>query len=121
MPVAIFSLVYLLTRRLFELLVLRARTDASKDIEILVLRHEVNLLRRPVARPRPRPADRAVLAALSAVLLRVRWPVFFVPPKTLLRWHRELVGVVGPTGAKTTPGVGWGWLGLGCDWPWWWC
>jgi hypothetical protein len=45
MPVVIFSLVYLLTRRLFELLVLCARTDASKDIEILVLRHEVSVLR----------------------------------------------------------------------------
>jgi putative transposase len=91
MPVVIFSLVYLLTRRLFELLVLRACTDASKDIEILVLRHEVSVLGRQVARRRPRPADRAVLAALSAALPGVRWPVFFVQPKTLLRWHRELV------------------------------
>ena len=85
MPVVIFSLVYLLARRLFELLVLRARTDTSKDVEILVLRHEVSVLRRPVARPRPRPADRAVLAALSAALPRLRWPVFFVQPPTLLR------------------------------------
>jgi putative transposase len=91
MPVVIFSLVYLLARRLFELLVLRARTDASKDVELLVLRHEVSVLRRQVNRPRPRPADRAVLAVLSAALPRVRWPVFFVQPKTLLRWHRELV------------------------------
>ena len=71
--------------------VLRARTDASKDVEILVLRHEVSVLRRQAARPRLGPADRAVLAALSAVLPRVRWPVFFVQPKTLLRWHRQLV------------------------------
>jgi putative transposase len=91
MPVMIFSLVYLLARRLFELLVLHARTEASKDVEILVLRHELSVLRRQVARPRLRPADRAVLAALSAVLPRMRWPVFFVRPKTLLRWHRELV------------------------------
>src|SRR5438094_5227238 len=87
MPIVIFSLVYLLARRLVELLVLRARTDVSKDVEILVLRHEVSVLRRQVARPRPRPADRALLAALSAVLPRVRWPAFFVQPKTLLRWH----------------------------------
>lgn len=80
----IVSLVYLLARRLIELLVLRARTDASKDVELLVLR-------RQVTRPRPRLADRAVLAALSAALPRLRWPVFFVQPKTLLRWHRELV------------------------------
>jgi putative transposase len=91
MPVVIVSLVYLMARRLIELLVLRARTDASKDVELLVLRHEVSVLRRQVTRPRPRPADRAVLAALSAALLRLRWPVFFVQPKTLLRWHRELV------------------------------
>ena len=91
MPVVIFSPVYLLGRRLFELLVLRTRSDVSKDVEILVLRHEVSVLRRQVTRPGLRPADRAMLAALSAVLPRVRWPVFFVQPKTLLRWHRELV------------------------------
>ena len=91
MPVVIVSLVYLLARRLVELLVLRARTDASKDVELLVLRHEVSVLRRQVTHPRPRPADRAVLAALSAALPRLRWSVFFVQPKTLLRWHRELV------------------------------
>jgi putative transposase len=52
-PAVIISLVYLLARRLVELLVLRARTDASKDVEILVLRHEVSVLRRQVTRPRP--------------------------------------------------------------------
>jgi putative transposase len=91
MPVAIYSLVYLLAYRLCELVALRARTDASKDIEILVLRHEVSVLRRQVSRPRLRPPDRAVLSALSVALSRVRWPVFFVRPKTLLRWHRELI------------------------------
>lgn len=74
----IFSLVYLLTHRLFELLVLRARTEASKDIEILVLRHEVSVLRRQVARSRLRPADRA---ALSAGLPRMRWPVSSCHPR----------------------------------------
>jgi putative transposase len=78
MFVVIFSLVYLLARRLVELLVLRARSDASKDVEILVLRHQVSVLRRQVTRPRPRPADRAMLAVLSAALSRVRWSVFFV-------------------------------------------
>ena len=51
MPVVIVLLVYLLARRLIELLVLRARTDASKDVEILVLRHEVSVLHRQVTRP----------------------------------------------------------------------
>jgi putative transposase len=60
MPVVIFSLVYVLAGRLLELMVLRARSEASKDVEILVLRHEVSVLRRQVARPRPRPADRAL-------------------------------------------------------------
>jgi hypothetical protein len=77
----IFSLVYLLARRLFELLLLHARPEASKDAEILVLRHEVSVLRCQVARPRLCPADRAVLTALSAVLPRTRWPVFFVRPR----------------------------------------
>jgi hypothetical protein len=68
MSVVIVSPVYLLARRLVELLVLRARTDASKDVEVLVLRHELSVLRRQLTRPRPRPADRAVLAVLSAAL-----------------------------------------------------
>lgn len=76
MPVVIFSLVYLLARRLFEPLVLLARTDASKDLENLVLRHGVAVLRRHVTRPRLRPADRAILAPLSTVLSRAHWPVF---------------------------------------------
>jgi hypothetical protein len=78
MPAVLVSLVYLLARRLVELLVLRARIDASKDVELLVLRHELSVLGRQVTRPRPR-------------LPWLRWPVFFVQPKTLLRWHRELV------------------------------
>jgi transposase InsO family protein len=104
MPAVIVSLVYLMARRLIELLVLRARTDASKDVELLVLRHEVSVLRRQVTRPRPRPADRAVLAALSAALPRLRWPVFFVQPKTLLRWHRELVAREWTYPTTTSPG-----------------
>jgi putative transposase len=104
MPAVIVLMVCLLARRLVELLVLRARTDASKDVELLVLRHEVSVLRRQVTRPRPRPADRAVLAALSAALPRLRWPVFFVQPKTLLRWHRELVARKWTYPATTSPG-----------------
>jgi hypothetical protein len=78
--------------------------DTSKDVEILILRHEVSVLRRQVARPRPRPADRAVLAALSAALPRLRWPVFFVQPTTLLRWHRELVARKWTSPTATPPG-----------------
>ena len=84
-------LAYWSLRRLLELLVLRARSDASNEVEILVLRHQLQVLERQVARPRLEPADRIVLAALSRVLPRTRWSSFFVTPETLLRWHRQLV------------------------------
>jgi putative transposase len=84
-----FRLVYWALRRLFELLSLLARSEQRKEVESLLLRHELLVLRRPVARPQPRPADRIVLAALGQALPRVR--SLLVEPETLLRWHRELV------------------------------
>ena len=76
---------------MLDLVVLLGRGDTGKDVEILVLRHEVAVLRRQVPRLRPRPADRMWLAALSCLLPRPRWPAFLVTPPTLLRWHRQLV------------------------------
>jgi hypothetical protein len=73
------------------LLGLLIRSGASKDAEILVLRHQLAVLRRQVARPRPSWADRAVQAALSRLVRRSRWPRLFVTPDTVLRWHRDLV------------------------------
>jgi hypothetical protein len=85
------SLLYLALRRLIQLVLLRPRSSEFKQLEIVVLRHELALLRRQVARPTLRPADRAFLAAASRLLPRTRWPSFFVTPETLLRWHRCLV------------------------------
>jgi hypothetical protein len=65
----LFRLVYLTVSRVFAWLALLARSDASKDLEILVLRHELAVLRRQVARPKPDWADRGLLAALARLLL----------------------------------------------------
>jgi putative transposase len=88
----VLSFLYLLLRRLLELVVLRRRSEREKEIEILLLRHQLRVLERQVARPQLTPADRALLAAFSRVLPRAVWTrSFFVTPGTLLRWHRELV------------------------------
>ena len=87
----VVSLVYILACRLFELVVLLARGERSKELEILVLRHELSILRRQVRRPQFTPGDRLMLAALSRVLPRCSWRSFLVRPATLLRWHRRLV------------------------------
>jgi putative transposase len=84
-------LVYLMFSRLMQWAVLLARDSAAKDIELLVLRNEVAVLRRQVARPRVDWADRAVLAALTRLLPRRLRDGLFVRPGTLLRWHRDLV------------------------------
>jgi hypothetical protein len=82
---------YVLACRLFELIVLLGRGDRSKELEILVLRHELAILRRQAGRPRFAPRDRLLLAALGRVLPRRSWHAFLVTPETLLRWHRQLV------------------------------
>ena len=85
------AIVYLVLCRVMKLLVPPAAGPAMEDkVEILVLRHQLKVLQRQVkGRPRYRPIDRALLAALSRVLPRSRWRSFLVKPETLLRWHRE--------------------------------
>jgi transposase InsO family protein len=85
------GLCYLVMCRIFGLLRSCRRTALDKDIELMVLRHEVRVLERQLhGRVRYRTMDRAILAALSRLLPRWRWRCFLVTPETLLRWHREL-------------------------------
>jgi putative transposase len=88
----IFSAVYLLVRCLLSCLMVLGRGEASKDAELLVLRHENVVLRRQVGRVRYQPGDRLWLAVLSRLVPRRRGgEVFAVTPATLLAWHRRLV------------------------------
>ena len=86
----LFRLVYLAVSRVFAWLALLTRSDASKDLEILVLRHEIAVPRRQAARPKPDWGDRGLLAALAPRLPGLR-AHRIVTPGTLLAWHRRLV------------------------------
>ena len=99
------SMLYWLVRWLLSLSVLLVRRDLSKDVEVLVLRHENAVLRRQVSRVRYRPVDRAWLAALSRLVPRQRWvEIFPVTPATLVAWHRRLVSRKGDYTARRRPG-----------------
>ena len=85
------SVIYVALQRVLQLVSLLFRSADSKELEIVVLRHELAILRRQVHRPALRPADRCFLAAVSRLLPRATWSVFLVTPATLLRWHRWMV------------------------------
>jgi putative transposase len=88
--VVVRTLAFLVLRRILGM-VGCGQTPDAKDLEIAVLRHQLAVVRRQVARPRYTPGDRIVLATLAKLLPRDRWPIFLVTPSTLLRWHRELI------------------------------
>jgi putative transposase len=85
------SLLYLLFRRALAVAALRLRSREFKELEIVVLRHELAVLRRQISRPRLDERDRVFLAAAGQLLGRASRS-FFVRPDTLLGWHRQLVG-----------------------------
>jgi hypothetical protein len=116
-----FSFLYLAVRALLDALVRSRRGLDVKDVELLVLRHELAILRRQVDRPKLELADRAPLAAAAVHLPRPQRTVLLVTPRTLVRWHRALVRrklapaswpgwpaafVGGDPGAGTAPGAG---------------
>jgi hypothetical protein len=85
----VWSLMALVLRRVLAPLVWS--NEHAKDLDIVVLRRQLQVLRRPVGRPRFRWSDRLFLAAASHDLALVTWRAFLVPPQTVLRWHRALV------------------------------
>ena len=87
----VFAIVYAVVGRLLSLIVLRGRGEASKDVELVLLRHEISVPRRQLPRPRLEPADRLIMAAFARRLPRSLWKFRIVSPSTLLRWHRELL------------------------------
>jgi putative transposase len=86
-----FGLVYLMLVRALSWLALLARSDAAKDVEILTLRHEVAVLRRTNAPPTLTWRDRAMLSALGRLLPTPLRQLRLVSPRTLLRWHAQLI------------------------------
>jgi putative transposase len=89
--VVFFSLCYVALRSVLQLAVVRVRSNEFKDLEIVVLRHQLATLRRRTDRPAMTWADRLCLAAVSRLLPRSHWRAFIVTPATLLAWHRRLV------------------------------
>ena len=86
-PAMLYALFYAIIRRGLRMNVISSDTEA----EVLVLRHELAVLRRQIKRPKLRRRDKLFLSAMSRMLPRERWAAFIVTPATLVRWHRELV------------------------------
>src|SRR5206468_6723811 len=84
-------LLYLILLRVLGWITSLTRSEASKDAEILVLRHQLLVLRRQAGAPKPSWAGRAIISALVRRIARTRRLRLFVTPRTLLRWHADLV------------------------------
>lgn len=93
------SFVYLVVRSVLRIVVWSLRSRDTQALEVMVLRHQFEVLNRQVGRARFDPHDRLLLAAASRLVSRARWHVFSVRPETLLRWHHRLV---------TRRAAGWG-------------
>jgi hypothetical protein len=89
--IVLVSFCYLVLRRVLQLAALRVRSNDFKELEIVVLRHELTILSQRRKRPVLTAVDRLFLAAASRCLARDRWRSFMITPATLLRWHRRLV------------------------------
>jgi putative transposase len=100
-------LAYLIIRWIFAVIGWTLRPSRAQALEIVVLRHQLEVLKRQVARPQFQPRDRMLLAAASRLLPKARWSSFIIRPETLLRWHRHLV---------TRRAARWG-AGVGADLP----
>jgi hypothetical protein len=85
------TLCYVALRRVLQLAALRFRSNDLKELEMVLLRHELAILRRRTRRPAMTWTDRLFLTAASRLLPRVRWLSFMITPATLPRWHRRLV------------------------------
>ena len=91
MASVVLSCLYVAFVRILQLLRLRRDDRDELGIEVIMLRHEVSVLRRQIVRPALEPKDRALLAGLSRLFSKNRLGRFVVRPQTLLRWHRDLV------------------------------
>ena len=85
------SFLYRLACRALELVRVHRMKAFAKDVEILILRHQLSVLRRQVKKPRLTWSDRALIALFSHLVPRERWSSLFVTPATILDWHRRLV------------------------------
>jgi transposase InsO family protein len=87
----VLGFLFRLVCRSVEFLRVHLMSDIAKDAEILVLRHQLAVMRRQVGRPRFSWSDRAIMAGLAKLVPSERWPALLISPETILRWHRALI------------------------------